>query len=566
MNSRGRIAVFAVAVATAVATALLIGFSLGSLRDSVQFSRIFRRIEQGDTSAELVLEALEYARRPREITELMAVAWERPEPGRWDLVGAVAVAGAERFPRDERWGLAAALAEIRRDRRTAALDRLLTAPTDGPRSAVAQDLMLLAATDPTDPAATRQRLADLTDDTGSVGLEPAVAPVLHAVARAEAEQSPETLRDAWQQTAVAAYAVNGALRAASAGDRETASELLEVLRRDGVVPSAQRFDAPLYLAAWLAEVDWLFSQLRSLDGPRAVEPAVLLIQAEGVLLQGQLREARRFYRELQTVSPGYDAIAFLNDAAITVRLGDADPVPILREGLAAHPGDPSLRSDLAALLVARDRRLDAATVMAPAAVDPPPAPQRHRDWLLLRGILGPRQPLTRLESDLWEYLNDQPEAHLVAAFLARFLARRNDTAGMAQLRRRYPPEAGEWARTMHAAAARADGDFAAAERLLTEGSEDVWTTWYNRGIFALSHLPLPEAERVLEDYERWLDRGPALGDAMLERALRDAALLRAEYHRLAGDTAAARTAARRALSLSPGDERVRGYVALLARQ
>jgi hypothetical protein len=70
-----RLLFFVSAILLAVATTVFIGFSVGTIRDSVHFSRLMRRIEFGENDPQTLLEAAEYARRPADWERLLHVAW-----------------------------------------------------------------------------------------------------------------------------------------------------------------------------------------------------------------------------------------------------------------------------------------------------------------------------------------------------------------------------------------------------------------------------------------------------------------------------------------------------------
>jgi tetratricopeptide (TPR) repeat protein len=552
-----RVLFFVFAILLAATTTIFIGLSVGAIRDSVHFSRLMRRIEFGETDPTTLLEAAEFARRPAEWERLIRFAWDLPSDGQWSSVRDIALLARERFPRDPRWHYAAAYAMIRLGEHADAREFL--SREDLPRDdETGQLLVLLTIAVPEEGEAAKSRLASLAD-AGDDSLS-----ILEAVGRAERDGTPEALIAAWEETEVSAYAVNGALEAAAVGDRTTATAAVESMRAAGSVPSAERFDAPLILALWLDEVDWLFSQLRTLPRSRAFQPTVLLIQAEGHLLQGRLEEARRFYRELQTVDPGYSDLAFQNDAAITLVRDDGDVPEIYRRALRYHPRSLLLRGEYAGLLTARDERLAAVQVIAPAAVDAAGFSGNHRDWLLLRAVLGARTPLSRLESDLWQYLNEHGEAEIVARYLARFVSRRNDADGVDRLLRRYPPEEGEWAATLHLTASTRRGDLPTAERILDATPPESWTAWANRAIFSLRHLPLNEAAEAIDGLDRFLSRGPSLPPAELTEGQVTLALLRGEHARLSGNAQRAREFADRALSLAAEDPAIQVYRALLA--
>lgn len=486
----------------------------------------------------------------------MRIAWELESPRRWEAVFALAQPAMRRFPEENRWRYAGALAALRRGSRSDARELL---PVDGDRPVedLEQFLRVLAEIDPAQPELSRERLGVFTE-------LPSEYSVLRAIAEAETTPSGETLRTAWEQTSLGAYGVNAALEAAAIGDRDGTTTLITQVREAGVLPSPERESAPLYLAVWLRDIDWLFEQLRSLSGTRAVEPEILLIHAEGLVLQGRLQEARRFYREMQQVAPNYDPIAFLNDAAITDQLRDGDPVAVLQNGLRFHRRSPILRGELAGVLIAQGKRLEAAQMLGPSVVVQSLGEPRHRDWILTRAVLGPRRPLSRLESDLWQYLNDHPEADLVAQYLARFLATRRDASGIDQLRRRYPPENAEWATTLHLHSARQQGDLSRAEALLQQYPEDSWTARHNRVLFSLYHLPLTEVLNSIEEFEEWMNRGPALSQEAYSRARFEVVLLRVEYERIAGNPEAAMEALQLALRLAPDDLSLASYERLVA--
>lgn len=552
-----RLLFFVSAILLAVATTVFIGFSVGTIRDSVHFSRLMRRIEFGENDPQTLLEAAEYARRPADWERLLHVAWGLTSAERWSSVRDIARLARERFPRDARWGYAAAYGMVRLGNHEEARE-LLSRNDIPPRDETGQRLLLLTLAVPEAPQESAARLAALADDA------PDTLPILGAVGRAERDRTPKALIEAWERTEVAAYAVNAALEAAVAGDRPTATAAIESMRAAGLAPSAEQHDSPLILALWLGDVDWLFSQLQGLSLSRAFEPEVLLIQAEGHRIQGRLDEARRFYRELQTIDPRYSVLAFQNDAAITLIRGDGDASAIYRRALMYHPRSVLIRGEYAGLLTAQNERLRALRIIAPALSEEAASADRHRDWLLIRAVLGARTPLSRLESDLWEYLNENPDAEIVARYLARFVSRRNDADGIARLLRRYPPEHAEWATTLHLLARTRNGDLPAAEEIIDSASPQSWTAWTNRAVFALRYLPLNEARESIDDLDRFLSRGPALSASELTEGQITLALLRGELARLSGDNERAREFADRALSLSARDPALQVYRALLA--
>jgi tetratricopeptide (TPR) repeat protein len=556
MDRTRRIALFSAALILSATTLVLIGVSIESIRDSVQFGRVMRRIERGDTATETLLEAARFARSLQDWQTVMRTAWNLDAPRRWEAVFALASPAMDRFPHDDRWRYAGALAALRRGDRSAARG-LLPIEQNAPADDLKQYLRLLADIEPDNEENSRQRLRAYRD----------IAPeytVLRAVAAAEIDPTISALRAAWERTSVGAYGVNAALEAAAIGNREITEELVNLVRGADSTPSAEHESAPLYLALWLRDVDWLFEQLRALSGSRAVEPDILLVHADGMIQQGQLREARRFYRELQQVAPDHHAISYLNDAAITYRLGDGDPETILRAGLRAHRDSAELRAELAGVLIAREERVAAAQILGPSLVVPSAGEPRHRDWLLTRAVLGPRRPLSRLESDLWQYLNRHPEAEVVAQYLARFLVTRGDEVGADRLRGRYAPDHSEWTTTLHLWRAAERQQLARAEELVGLLPDDSWTAHFNRTLFTLRHLPLTDVSEAIGRYEEWLDRGPELLPEEHARAELYALLLRVEYERLAGRTESALEQLQRALPLAPETLDLSSYRRLVA--
>jgi tetratricopeptide (TPR) repeat protein len=553
MNDPTRRWVFlGVAVAIAVASAFVIVISITALRDRSNYRRSIREIERSGATRERLLTASVYARGESDWTELLRFAWDAQEDWRWATVRDLALRAAEELPGRRRWRLAATYASLR-----------------GSQFRVAGE-HLPALSESRDPSRLHQILAVLTAiESERHGSIPESAPESAAIARsvgiALTDPTPEHLHRAWQHARVTAFGVNAALTAAAEGQKDVVDTTLAELRSQAQLPSPEREAAPLYLALWLREVDWLFEQLRTLTGPRAVEPNILSIQAEGHLQQGRLEQARRFYREIQETDPEYSPRAFSNDAAITFRLQDGEPTAILRRGLDHHPDSARLRSELAGLLVRRSRRIDAIQVVrAPEVSLESASTPDHRDWLLLRAVVGRRTPLAALESDLWEYVNDHPDADVVAHYLARFLSARGDMPGLSQLASRYPPDRGEWSTTMHLRVALHEGRTAEAEDLADSLTYESWTAWFNRSLFALRYLPTAEVETRLREFERNLNRAPRLTPDE-ERDARIAMLvLQGEFHRTRGQMSEAREHIEQAISLDPDRADLVAYLGVLA--
>lgn len=558
MKADRRVLLFAVALVFAAATSVGILISIDRIRDTVRFSRVIRRIDAADPDPALLREAARYARSRDDWRLLLRFAWSMDARG--PHLRDLAAAASNAFPDEAVWRSIAAFGALDAGDRAGARELMQLRQRGDRADSLEEWLVLLARIDPADPAESRNSLAELAEAAERY-------PVGHAVASAEINRNPVSLRNAWELSSVGAYALQGALEAAAAGNRVLAASLIDAAREADLMPDAARWDAPLYLALWLDDTDWLFDQLTALPGRRIGEPSVLLVQAEGHRRQGRLVEARRFYRELQTVAGDFTDVAFLNDAALTWLLDDEPAEPILRAGLAIHPQSGRLRGELAGLLVRENRRLAAVQLLSRQLVGPDrstlPAAQAHRDWLLTRAILGSRQPLERLESDLWQYLNQHPDATTVARYLARFLALRMDEAGMARLAERYPLEFAPWSRPLHAYLEIAEDDLTAAESILAEGDADSVAAWYNRVLFALRYVPLPEAEILLNEARAWLAAGPPLSQTASREAERQLLILEAEFARLSGDPSAALVAVDRALRIS-SDPDLRAYRSILA--
>ena len=544
---------FTLALLLALATVTLISTSIRAIRDGVQFGRLVERFESGVVDSTDLLRATEFARSRDDWQLLLRLAWDLSGPDRWPTVGAVADAAVSERPGEPRWRYAAGLARIRSGRASEALQYL--APDGDANNALRQRLRLLAAFEAEEPSGLPEGLAALAEDPAETG------PLVRAVVAAERSPSVESLSLAWRETRLGAFGVNAGLQAAALNDRVTAAELMNELRQAQAVPSAEDQVASLYLALWLRDHEWLFAQVQGLSGEAATRPELTILYADALLHQGQMVQARDFYRELQATAPQLDPLVFLNAAAISSRLKDEDPAAVLRRGLRYYPRSAALRGELAAILTDQGERLAAGQVLGSALlVDPGP---RHRDWLLARAILGSVTPLNRFEADLWQYINDNPDADVVARFLARFLHQRNDREGLRRLQARYPLDLAPWTRVLYLTDAIDDGNFATAETILTDYPAETWHYQANHSLFALRHLPLHEIEPIVAEFRRWFDRA-VLSDTERRDAHLRLLLYEAELARLQGENERAVARVQEAQRLFPGRAGLEAYRSLIA--
>lgn len=549
-SSGRRWILFGFAVLFGLSTATVLVLSVSGLRDRIGFERLVRRIDilvaaerYDEEFVTAIQDAAEYARTHGQFMRLLRLAWNLEEESRWPAIVTIAVRAGDRRSSDPVFAQIESYARIRTGDRAAAAE--LVAGSDDPLS---QRLRILAEIDPADSTGSRTRLTAL----GSGEEAPAL---FVTVARALADPAPADLIEAWEALGARAFAVNAALLAATAGDDATARRASDPLRT--------RFDPErplptLYIAAWLDDDQWLFSQLRSLEGRRVVEPEIFLLQADGHLRQGQFPEARAIFEEILTTGPEASALPFINLAVLNERNGIGDVDRYYRWGLRYHPTSRELRIAWGTRLIRQGRRLEAARVVAPVAV----GPGDHETWLLVRAVLGVRRPLARLESDLWEYINSHPDALDVASFLARFLTVRNDREGLAVLRGRYGEETAPWAQIMHARAALEREDWSRAEEIFADGTgTDIA---YNRAVFALHHRDRREIDRSIAAYRDEFERDIRITTERRRSAEIRSLLLLAEAARIGGDAEKAIAYLERAELIGFPSTGVSRYRALLA--
>lgn len=566
LTARGIVPVIAVLVA--LATAVTLSLSLGTIRTRAFFERTIRRIEILDRRGEYdesfqgeLREAARYARSTSDWRQILQLAWKLPAPERWVTVEDLSTLAATGLPHDARWKTIGAYASVRRG----SYQRAISTVSDiSPSGETVQSLRMLAALSPRERSEARTMVESLlATDSGTF-----TATVGGALLNPDAQ----SLHEGWEATGIRGFALNSALYAAAEGNRELAR------RNVGLFRDSPRGDsALLYLAAWLEETDWFFRMVRALPARDGVAPDVMLLQAEGHLYHAQWDEARRIYRELQNLEPHLSPIPFHNDAVLAIRADDGTVVmDTLKRGENYHSGDRPLRFALAGELV-RQGRPDEAQLRLEAILNQ--TPDDHDAWLLQRLIQARYDsargaPPERLEGDLWTYLNRHPDAHRVAAHLARIFLVRGDETGLEELRRRYPPDTSFWSSVVHMSTVHARHDPGAAERLVEQqfsgdlpGANTLprdWTRHYNRSLFALRHLPLSAVEHALGDFRQWLYQESLVSPAIRKTAETHLLVLEAEYARLQGDIRNAVALVSRAIELSPDRESLYSYRARLA--
>lgn len=551
MTHRRSLAWLAVGVLVAGSSLLFVSLSIGRIRAGVWFNRALDRIEHdGATDAHLT-EAAAHARRPAEWRRLVQITWKLEEDRRWVNTAELSLLAADRFRRDDMWNLLAAYALIRSGRYDRAVTVLEDVDSPSETSQMMEVLVQL------NPAAR----AEWPDRLGALSSRGENQTMLRAVGRAVRSGDAEDLYHAGVATGVPAFYINSAVAAARLGRRDTAVRAVEVVKkeffREDILEDRNGTDAAVHLAAWLRDSEWFFSLLRTLGGRRAVEPDVLAMQGDFLVEQRQYNQALEVYRELRRLHPESTPVAFVNSAAILRLRDEPGSDEIYREGIRYHPSNIDIPMEYAAFLAGENRRLDAIQVLIRVA-DQGTHPPDGRRWLLIRAVLGPRRPVERLEADAWNYLNEHPDEYDVARFLAGIFLVRRDSRGLQNLLRRYPPETGDWAQTIHAIAAADRGDYARADNLFSNSSS--LSGLYNYGLFSLRHRELFKADQVIE---KGLNQAGFTDDPIWKARL---FLLQAENLRLTGRHEEALEFTDAALRLTPDNDTVYTYRTRLARQ
>lgn len=553
-----------VAAIVTITTVGLLAVAIGTIRTQSLYDRVLRRIElldrrndYGEEYQDELENAARYARSVEDWKRILRLAWRRPQPERWRTTYELARTAVSSTRGNSELRLIGGYAAIRLGDNAGADEMVQTIANADDTT---QYLRLLARIEPGSPEQSRTAIIDL-DQTGPP------MPLVQVVAEALYNPDADSLWNAWETTGITSFALNSALHAAVSNDRDRVARAVEFLRR-----ATGSEETGVYLAIWLQDIDWFFNQVRRLSPQNAVAPEVLLLQADAHALQRQWDEAHRIYRELQETHPRISALPFINDAILTRRFDDAEsPFEILRRGERFHENDRSLQLTLATFDIQSNdhegalRRLDRMLELLPTD---------HTAWLLRRILLARTESDTgvsaeRLESDLWLYLNRYPDAVIVASFLARILRIRGDTAGLEELRRRYPPNSAPWAAIIHLIEATETNRMLRAEEMLSlqfpdEGRDFEWIGYYNSALFALQYLPLAEAARAISRYRTWWERDAFLPDRIYDRAGTELLLLEAELARLREDTATALRHIDRAIAITPSRESLYSYRTLIA--
>ena len=555
---QNRWVLLALSILFALMTAAIILFSLEDIRAGFSLGHLIRQLdsrgEQGDYGAEYqqdLLDASQFARRPREWSRLIRLAWDLPEPERWTLIMDLSEPAVQMMPRDSRWRIIGGYAALRRgeNERAAAL-------LSGVRPAgeLTQLLLVVSAVEPSN----RSRSLEGLDQLSRSG-EPleTVATIFQALR----DDSVSALMAGWEATGVEAFLLNAALSAAARGDGDTLRQLLPELRATTSYPRSQAT-----IAGWVGDDDWLFSVFQQLPPREAVSPPMLHLQAESLVRTGRVDAALELYREIQRVAPGYSHLPFLNEAVFLFRAGDAGAEDAALAGLESHPGNPDLLHTLAVLRLGRGDLDSARELLEPLRDDDTGL---HRSWLLAR-ILGYHSgsgsiaSLERLESDLWRYVNRFPDADPVVGFLARLLAVRRDISGLDEIRRRYGPHTSTWTRTAHLLEADRLQRPDMMEALL-EGPE-TWADRYNRALFALRFLPETLARQEIAGLRRWLERSVETAPGQKTNREVLVLMLEAELYRFYGDRRDVLERVDRAIELAPAAEALYSYRAVVDGQ
>lgn len=487
-------------------------------------------------------EAAAYARRRPEWVRLLRLAWQLNMEYRYPVVERIAARAVRMFPRDELFSATAAYAAVQNGAPDRGEQYLSHEPPVGETAFLVR---VLTSTD-------LEPLENLPESAG------AAFALVQMVRRGNADAYAR----AFEATGAHAAALDGALVALGEGDRAGASSLAASMRPQ---TETERVGG-LFVYRYLDLDERFDALLRSLQPETAVDPRVLLLQADRWVASEQWARARAVYEEMIAVHPTYSAIPFVNlsydsfhrgniEAAVAiadrgVRMHSADVGALLNAGLLGLPlpSGTALISDAEAanqgsqIIYARDRDL------------------QHEVRLLYHLNAPDRGNIARFEADLWTYVNRYPDAERVAAFLARHLYRRGDRSGLHVLLQRASDQAG-WAFTVRAVDAVREGRLEQAEQLFAQALEHNggWRDHYNAILFALKHLPPGIAEQRLRAAQRYAERVALSTEARVAFLL-----LEAEIARLRDQPGAVRQAVARALTIDPQSVSLRAYAALIA--
>lgn len=545
---------FSISLIFSIATFALIFFSIGDLRSRFAFRSALERLDvleaQGDFGNAYqreLREAARHARRGREWSNLFHRAWNLSEPARWRLLVELGDPAVRTNPRDDRWRLIQAYGALRLGDRNRAYTIL--APIDS-ESSLVNRLRLLTSVNAANPVQSQQRLEQLIVDYPSSTMFPAVRDALN-------NGDGAAQLTAWRETRAGVFLINAALHMASQRDRVGLRELQVHLER---LPGADT--GRVYLGAWLPNDEWLERQLRLLERDELFSPSVQLARAAALERTGRVSEAMDTLQEIRSTAPESSVIPFINETVFRISQELPDPFNPLEEALMYHEESAILRQFRAVYAIRREEPEVALLLLDGLDEDE----TNHHPWLLRRIMQFRSAPISggtleRLQSDLWRYLNRNPDAEVVGAFLARLLAQRGDRAGLEELQRRYSHWDTPW---MRAAALILDPDVSEDGELpevIRSGTQ--WTDHYNRALFSLRHQLEHQMEQEIAALRRYHERQRDGTPERRDRREADVLVLEAEMLRIRGDHSTARRRVDQAIRRDPGREGLYSYRALI---
>lgn len=545
---------FTLSLIFSIAAFTLIFLSIGDIQSRFAYRSALERLdvlaarqEFGDAYQRELREAARHARRGREWSNLFHRAWNLPEPVRWRFLVELGDPAIRTNPRDERWRILQAYGALRLSDRSTALTIL--APID-PASPLVEKLRLLTAINAANPVQSEQRLGQLIADYPASTMFPAVQAALHA-------SDGATYLTAWQETQAGVFLVNAALHMAAERDHESVRELQVHLER---IPESD--PGRVYLAAWLPNDEWLERQLRLLDRDTLFSPVVQLARAAALERTGRVDEAMETLREIRDTSPAASVIPFINETIFRTSQELPEPLRPLEDARAYHDESPVLRQ-FRAVYALRAGENETALALLDGLVE---AEVNHNSWLLRRVIQFRSAPISggtleRLQSDLWRYLNRNPDAEVVSAFLARLLAQRGDRAGLRELQRRYEHWDTPWMRATVLILDPEVSEDGALPPVIRSGTQ--WTDHYNRALFALRHQLEHNMEQEISSLRRFHERQRDGTPERRDRREADLLVLEAEMLRIQGNHSAALRRVDQAIRRDPQREGLYSFRALI---
>ncbi len=545
---------FTISLIFSIATFALIFLSLGDLQSRFAYRSSLERLDLLETQGDFgnayqreLREAARHARRGREWSNLFHRVWNLPESSRWNLMVELGEPAVRTNPRDDRWRLIQAYGALRLGDRDRAYTIL--APIDS-ESSLVERLRLLTAIHAAHPVQSEQRLEQLIANYPSSTMFPAVRDAIQ-VGDGAAQLN------AWRETRAGVFLINAALHMASQRDRAGLRELQVPVER---LPGADT--ARVYLAAWLPNDEWLERQLRLLGRDELFSPSVQLARAAALERTGRVSEAMDTLREIRSTAPESSVIPFVNETVYRISQELPEPFTPLEEALTYHEDSAILRQFRAVYALRRGE-----TEVALQLLEGPDEEEtNHHPWLLRRIMEFRSAPISggtleRLQSDLWRYLNRNPDAEVVGAFLARLLAQRGDRAGLEELQRRYSHWDTPW---MRAAALVLDprvSENGELPEVIRSGTQ--WTDHYNRALFALRHQLEHQMEQEIAALRRYHERQRDGTPERRDRREADVLVLEAEMFRIRGDHTSARRRIDQAIRRDPGREGLYSFRALI---